>query len=72
MPNPFLDPPSPAQIRDALEKHLARKLGWSRKTADAFLGPLSNDDIARCLTVDAEATRAALYARSCQALGEAA
>lgn len=72
MHNPPLDPPSPAMVRDALRKHLARKLGWSGKTAELVLGPLSNDDIALCLTVDVEQTRAALYARSCQALGQAA
>lgn len=72
MPNPLLDPPSPAQIREALKKHLARKLGWSGKTAEQCLAPLSNDDIARCLTVDPDQTRAALFARSCQALGDAA
>ncbi|KQP36679.1 hypothetical protein [Methylobacterium sp. Leaf100] len=71
MSNPLLDPPSPAQVRDALRKHLARKLGWSGKTADACLDPLSNEDIARCLTVDAEETRTALYARSCDALAQA-
>lgn len=65
------DQPSPAQVREALRKHLARKLGWSGKTADLCLAPLSNDDIARCLTVDAEETRTALYAMSCQALGQA-
>lgn len=72
MHNPLLDPPSPAMVRDALRKHLARKLGWSGKTAEQVLGPLSNDEIARCLTVDVEQTRAALYARSCQALSQAA
>lgn len=71
MHNPFPDPPSPAQVRDALRKHLAKKLGWSGKTAEACLAPLSNDDIARCLTVDVETTRAALFARSCQAFGQA-
>lgn len=71
MPNPYLDPPSPALVNDALRKHLARKLGWSGKTADACLAPLTNEDIARCLTVDVETTRAALFARSCQALGHA-
>lgn len=71
MPNPLLNAPSPAQVRDALRRHLAAKLGWSGKTAEACLGPLSNDDIARCLTVDADTTRAALYARSCDALGQA-
>lgn len=63
--------PSPAQVRDALRKHLARKLGWSGKTADLCLAPLTNDDIARCLTVDTDETRTALYALSCRALGQA-
>lgn len=72
MSNPVLAPPPPAQIRDALRRHLARKLGWSDKTAKACLAPLSNDDIARCLTVDVGTTRAALFARSCHAFGGAA
>ncbi|KQP34286.1 hypothetical protein ASF27_01615 [Methylobacterium sp. Leaf102] len=71
MPNPFPDPPSPAQVRAALRNHLARKLGWSGKTADACLAPLSNEDLARCLTVDVEETRTALYTSSCDALAQA-
>lgn len=66
-----LHPVDPAEIRAALTHHLARKLGWCGKTAAHILGPLSNDDISRCLTVDAEETRVALFARSCAALGEA-
>lgn len=72
MSNPFLAPPPPAQVRSALFRHLARKLGWSDKTAKACLAPLTNDDIARCLTVDVPTTRAALFTRSCHALGRAA
>lgn len=68
---PF-DPPSPAQIRQALAHHLARKLGWSGRTAAHCLGPLSHDDIARCLAVAPDATRAALFARSCRAIAAAA
>lgn len=66
-----LQPISPAQIRAALTRHLAKKLGWCGKTAAHVLGPLSNDDIARCLAEDADATRRALFARSCAALAEA-
>lgn len=66
-----LQPITPAQIRAALTRHLAKKLGWCGKTAAHVLGPLSNDDIARCLAEDADATRRALFARSCAALAEA-
>lgn len=61
----------PAQIRAALTRHLAKKLGWCGKTAAHVLGPLSNDDIARCLAEDADTTRRALFARSCAALADA-
>ena len=57
-----LQPITPAQIRAALTRHLAKKLGWCGKTAAHVLGPLSNDDIARCLAEDADATRRALFA----------
>ncbi|WP_420604730.1 hypothetical protein [Methylobacterium sp.] len=66
-----LQPITPAQIRAALTRHLAKKLGWCGKTAAHVLGPLSNDDIARCLAEDADATRRALFARSCAALADA-
>ena len=68
---PLPAPLSPALIRNALRKHLACKLGWSGKTADFCLAPLSNDDIARCLTVSAGEVREALYSRACGALANA-
>lgn len=60
--------PTPAQMRAALVAHVARKLGWSLKSAIAQLEGLTNSDIARCLHKSADDTRAALHARTCAAL----
>lgn len=58
---PRLSELSPERIRAALIDHLARKLGSSGRATAHLVRPLTNDAIARCLAVDPDAVRRALF-----------
>ncbi|MHC2090401.1 hypothetical protein [Methylobacterium sp. CM6244] len=68
-----LQPITPAQIRAALTRHLAKKLGWCGKTAAYFFGPLSNDQIAgylaSCREFDTQAVREDIIVKALARIG---
>lgn len=65
-------PPTQAHIRTALGAHLARRLGWTGRTAAHLLGRLTEAQLARCLAEDPAAVRAALWECSAALLAKAA
>jgi len=65
-------PPTSAQIHAALRADLARRLGWTGRTAAHLLGRLTEAQLARCLAEDPAAVRAALWECSAAFLAKAA